>query len=64
MMDFPIADTFANGITRLTGDERKAIKTTALDLQSDAANSGPPHLHPHAIDKPKGAILMIRRSLR
>ena len=32
-MDFRIADTFTDSLARLTGDEQKAVKTTAFDLQ-------------------------------
>ncbi len=35
-----IADTFTDSLTRLTGDEQKAAKTTAFDLQINPANSG------------------------
>ena len=31
MMDFRIADTFADSLARLTGDEQNAVKTTAFD---------------------------------
>jgi hypothetical protein len=33
MMEFRIADTFIDSLTRLTGEERKAVKTAAFDLQ-------------------------------
>lgn len=39
-MQFRIADTFTDSLARLTGDEQKAVKTTAFDLQLDAANPG------------------------
>jgi hypothetical protein len=29
-MEFRIADTFTDGLARLTGEEQKAVKTTAL----------------------------------
>src|SRR5437879_5914736 len=32
-MDFLIADTFSDSLARLAGDEQKAAKTTAFDLQ-------------------------------
>ncbi len=32
-MNFLIADTFIDSLARLTGDEQKAAKTTAFDLQ-------------------------------
>ena len=37
-MEFRITDTFTGSLARLTGDEQKAVKTTALDLQLDPAN--------------------------
>lgn len=40
MTNFRIADTFADSLARLTGDEQKAIKTTAFDLQLNPANPG------------------------
>lgn len=39
-MDFRIADTFTASLSRLTGDEQKVTKTTAFDLQMNAANPG------------------------
>ena len=49
-MDFLIADTFTDSLARLTGDEQKAVKTTAFDLQINAANPG---LKYHKLDKAK-----------
>jgi mRNA-degrading endonuclease RelE of RelBE toxin-antitoxin system len=49
-MDFLIADTFTDSLARLTGDEQKAIKTTAFDLQMDPAGPGPSF---HKLDKAK-----------
>ena len=37
-MEFRIADTFTDSLRRLTGDEQKAVKTTAFDLQLNPAN--------------------------
>ncbi len=39
-MTFLIADTFTESLARLTGDEQKAVKTTAFDLQLNPANPG------------------------
>ncbi len=39
-MDFRIADTFTDSLARLTGDEQKAVKTTAFDLQLNPSNPG------------------------
>jgi mRNA-degrading endonuclease RelE of RelBE toxin-antitoxin system len=47
-MDFRIADTFTDSLARLTGDEQKAVKTTAFDLQTNPASPG---LRFHKLDK-------------
>jgi hypothetical protein len=39
-MNFLIADTFTNSLARLTGDEQKAVKTTAFDLQMNPSIPG------------------------
>jgi hypothetical protein len=39
-MDFRIADTFTESLARLAGDEQKAVKTTAFDLQINPASPG------------------------
>lgn len=39
-MQFRIADTFTDGLARLTGDEQKAVKTAAFDLQMSPAHPG------------------------
>ena len=49
-MEFRIADTFTDSLARLTGEEQKAVKTTAFDLQLNPANPG---LSFHKIDKAK-----------
>lgn len=49
-MEFRIADTFTASLGKLTGDEQKAVKTTAFDLQVNPANPG---LQFHKLDKPK-----------
>ena len=38
--EFRIADTFTDSLARLTGDEQKAVKTTAFDLQMNPAIPG------------------------
>jgi hypothetical protein len=50
VMDFRIADTFTASLGRLNGQEQKAAKTTAFDLQIDAAGPG---LQLHRLDRPK-----------
>ena len=47
-MHFLIADTFTDSLARLTGDEQKAVKTTAFDLQLNPANPG---MSFHKLDK-------------
>jgi len=39
-MEFRIADTFTDSLTKLTGQEQKAVKTTAFDLQLNPASAG------------------------
>jgi mRNA-degrading endonuclease RelE of RelBE toxin-antitoxin system len=39
-MEFRIADTFTDSLARLTGEEQKAVKTTAFDLQINPVNPG------------------------
>ncbi len=39
-MQFRIADTFTDSLARLTGEEQKAVKTTAFDLQVNPAHPG------------------------
>jgi len=46
-MEFRIADTFTDSLARLMGDEQKAVKTTAFDLQISAAH---PSLSFHKLD--------------
>ena len=47
-MEFRIADTFTDSLTRLTGDEQKAVKTTAFDLRLNPTSPG---LSFHKLDK-------------
>src|SRR5579863_7354305 len=49
-MEFRIADTFTDSLARLTGEEQKAVKTTAFDLQLNPASPG---LSFHRLDKAK-----------
>jgi len=39
-MEFRIADTFTDSLDKLTGQEQKAVKTTAFDLQLNPENPG------------------------
>ncbi len=49
-MQFRIADTFTDSLAKLTGEEQKAVKTTAFDLQMNPANPG---LKFHKLDRAK-----------
>ena len=49
-MDFLIADTFTDSLAKLNGEEQKAIKTTAFDLQLNPENPG---LSFHKLDRAK-----------
>ncbi len=49
-MEFRIADTFTTSLARLTGDEQKAAKTTAFDLQVDPTGNG---MSFHKLDRAK-----------
>ena len=49
-MDFRIADTFTDSLARLTGEEQKAVKTTAFDLQLNPAH---PSMSLHRIEQSK-----------
>ena len=63
-MEFRIADTFANSLARLTGDEQKAVKTTAFDLQLNPANPG---MSFHRLDNAKDKnfwSVRVNRDLR
>ncbi len=49
-MQFRIADTFTDSLAKLTGDEQKAVKTTAFDLQMNPSGHG---MQFHKLDKAK-----------
>ncbi len=49
-MDFRIAGTFTDSLSKLTNDEQKAVKTTAFDLQLNPANPG---IQFHRVDAAK-----------
>ena len=49
-MNLRIADTFTDSLAQLTGDEQKATKTTAFDLQMNPANPG---MQFHRLEKSK-----------
>jgi superfamily I DNA/RNA helicase/mRNA-degrading endonuclease RelE of RelBE toxin-antitoxin system len=47
-MEFRIADTFTDSLAKLSGDEQKAVKTAAFDLQLNLASPG---MSFHKVDK-------------
>ncbi|MCH9033910.1 MAG: UvrD-helicase domain-containing protein [Planctomycetes bacterium] len=49
-MEFRIADTFTDSLGKLTGEEQKAAKTTAFDLQMNPASPG---MRFHKLDRAK-----------
>ncbi len=63
-MQFRIADTFTDSLAKLTGDEQKAVKTTAFDLQMNPAQPG---LKLHALDRARDKhfwLVRVSRDLR
>ncbi|KAF0247036.1 MAG: UvrD/REP [Planctomycetota bacterium] len=50
MIELRIADTFTDSLARLTGDEQKAVKTTAFDMQLNPASPG---MSFHKLDRAK-----------
>ncbi|AEO41423.1 UvrD-helicase domain-containing protein [Xanthomonas euvesicatoria] len=63
-MEFRIADTFTTSLARLTGDEQKATKTTAFDLQVDPVGNG---MSFHRLDRAKDPnfwSLRVSRDIR
>lgn len=64
MMEFRIADTFTDSLAKLTGEEQKATKTTAFDLQINPANPG---LNFHRLEKARDkhfCSIRVNRDLR
>lgn len=60
-MNFRIADTFTAGLGRLSGDEQKAAKTTAFDLQMDPTGPG---MSFHKLDKTRDRAFWSVRASR
>ncbi|MCK4764203.1 MAG: DEAD/DEAH box helicase [Candidatus Aminicenantes bacterium] len=63
-MNLRIADTFTDSLTKLSGQEQKAVKTTAFDLQLNPANPG---LNFHKISQSKDPnffSLRVNRDIR
>src|SRR5256884_7170203 len=63
-MEFRIADTFTDSLARLTGEQQKAVKTTAFDLQMNPAHPG---MQLHKLDKardPNFLSVRVSRDIR
>ena len=63
-MEFRIADTFTASLARLSGEEQKAVKTTAFDLQ---INPNSPGMSFHKLDKARDKkfwSLRVTRDIR
>lgn len=63
-MQFRIADTFTDSLTKLTGVEQKAVKTTAFDLQLNPANPG---MQFHKLDRARDSnfwSVRVNRDIR
>ena len=64
ILEFRIADTFTDSLSKLTGEEQKAVKTTAFDLQMNPAQPG---MQFHKLDKardPNFWSVRVSRDLR
>ena len=60
-MEFRIADTFTNSLAKLTGEEQKAVKTTAFEFQMNPVNPGMQlHRIDHAKDKNFWSVRVTR----
>jgi hypothetical protein len=63
-MEFRIADSFTDSLAKLTGEEQKAAKTTAFDLQLNPASPG---MKFHRLDRAKDKdfwSVRVNRDLR
>ena len=63
-MQFRIADTFTDSLARLTGDEQKAVKTAAFDLQINPANPGMQFHKLNAARDPNFWSVRVSRDIR
>jgi hypothetical protein len=63
-MEFRIADTFTESLARLTGEEQKAVKTTAFDLQMNPTNPGMQFHKLDAARDPRFWSVRVTRDIR
>lgn len=57
-MNFRIADTFTDSLSRLTNEEQKAVKKTAFDLQMNPAN---PRMQFYKLEKARNKPFLFVR---
>lgn len=60
-MEFRIADTFVDSLSRLNNEDQKAVKTTIFDLQVDPANPG---LNYHKLERTQDPNFVAVRASR
>lgn len=63
-MEFRIADTFTDSLAKLTGEEQKAVKTTAFDLQMNPTNPGMQFHKLDAARDPRFWSVRVTRDIR
>ncbi len=63
-MQFRIADTFTDSLAKLNGEEQKAVKTTAFDLQLSPANPGMKFHKLNAARDPNFWSVRVSRDIR
>lgn len=63
-MNFRIADIFTASLAKLTGNEQKAVKTTAFDLQLNPAHPGMQFHKLNAARDPNFCSLRVNRDIR
>lgn len=63
-MNFRIADTFTDSLAKLTGQEQKAAKTTAFDLQLDPSGHGKQFHKVNRAKDPNFWSVRVSRGLR
>jgi superfamily I DNA/RNA helicase/mRNA-degrading endonuclease RelE of RelBE toxin-antitoxin system len=63
-MEFRIADTFVDSLSKLSNDEQKAVKTTVFDLQVNPASPGMSFHKLDRIQDPKFASVRVSSDIR
>lgn len=63
-VEFRIADTFTDSLAKLSGDEQKAVKTSAFDLQLNPANPGMQFHRINQVKDPSFWSIRVSRDIR